>query len=252
MFDSILNHSQGYNLQNRFSNLVKDQSTGSPSFTPTCFKPFCFNAPCQFTPLFNLHSIILSLMPFSWLHAHSKLRQLLCVHHLVQTVWFICMYIFCSTYKYRDDKPNQGTRGKKPDKTINNCSNHNSTNKYELWVIRWVCSKACESEYDYLWQRQQGMSAICDKLCNYNIGWNKKTDEMTNTTHDLTIIILTYTKLVKLKPLPNSNKNLNSGNNITELLKAVSVNLVTCDDTMEHVSSVTYVCKLFAIPFQFT
>jgi len=94
MFASIWNHSEGYNLQNRYSNLVKDWSTGSPSFTPTCFKPSCFNAPCQFTPLFNLHSIILSLMPFGWLHAHSKLRQLLCACHLVQTMWFICMLSF--------------------------------------------------------------------------------------------------------------------------------------------------------------
>jgi len=75
---------------------------------------------------------------------------------------------------------------------------------------------------------------------------------MNNTTHGLTIIILTYIKLVNSKPLPNSNKNLNNGNNIPDLLKAVSVDLVTCDDNREHVSSVTYVCKLFAIPFQFT
>jgi len=52
---------------------------------------------------------------------------------------------------------------------------------------------------------------------------------MHNTTHDLTIIILSYAKLVKSKPLPNSNKNLNHGNDITELLQGVSVNLVTCD-----------------------
>jgi len=31
---------------------------------PACFTPFCFNAPCQFTPLLNLRSLIFGTTPF--------------------------------------------------------------------------------------------------------------------------------------------------------------------------------------------
>jgi hypothetical protein len=31
------------------------------------FTPFCFNAPCQFTPLRNLHSLNFGIMPFGWM-----------------------------------------------------------------------------------------------------------------------------------------------------------------------------------------
>jgi hypothetical protein len=32
-----------------------------------CFKPFCFTAHCQYTPLLNFLLLILSLTPFGWL-----------------------------------------------------------------------------------------------------------------------------------------------------------------------------------------
>ena len=38
-----------------------------PLFHVVCFTRFCFNAPCQFTPLLNLRSFILGLTPFGWL-----------------------------------------------------------------------------------------------------------------------------------------------------------------------------------------
>jgi hypothetical protein len=38
-----------------------------PSLTPVCFTPFCFNVPCQFTPLLNLCSFIFGVAPFGLL-----------------------------------------------------------------------------------------------------------------------------------------------------------------------------------------
>jgi hypothetical protein len=40
------------------------QSTPSPCFTSVRFTPFCFNSPCQFTPLLNLRALIPDLTPF--------------------------------------------------------------------------------------------------------------------------------------------------------------------------------------------
>jgi hypothetical protein len=34
---------------------------------PTCFTPFCFNAPCQYTPPLNTRPLILSLKTSGWL-----------------------------------------------------------------------------------------------------------------------------------------------------------------------------------------
>jgi hypothetical protein len=39
------------------------------SFTPVCFTPFRFNAPCQFTPLHNLRFLIFGLTPLGWLRS---------------------------------------------------------------------------------------------------------------------------------------------------------------------------------------
>jgi len=39
----------------------------SPCFTPICFMPFGFNAPCQFTQFLNLCPLIFGLMVFGWL-----------------------------------------------------------------------------------------------------------------------------------------------------------------------------------------
>jgi len=34
---------------------------------PTCFKFFCFNVPCLYTPLLNLRPLIFDLTPLVWL-----------------------------------------------------------------------------------------------------------------------------------------------------------------------------------------
>ena len=36
---------------------------------PTCFTPIYFNAPCKFTPLLDLRSLIFGLTPFGWLRS---------------------------------------------------------------------------------------------------------------------------------------------------------------------------------------
>jgi hypothetical protein len=43
------------------------QNTGSPFRRSLVLRLFCFNAPCQFTPLLNLRSLILGLTPLGWL-----------------------------------------------------------------------------------------------------------------------------------------------------------------------------------------
>jgi hypothetical protein len=57
----------------------------------------------------------------------------------------------------------------------------NSCNVYDLWVIKWLCSKACESEFDYLWQNVCGSNDmekstiwLRDKPSSFEPGWNKK------------------------------------------------------------------------------
>jgi hypothetical protein len=40
-------------------------STIISCFTPFCFAPSCFNAPCQFTTLLHLRSLIFALRPFA-------------------------------------------------------------------------------------------------------------------------------------------------------------------------------------------
>ena len=40
--------------------------TPIPCFTPFCFTPLYFTAPCQFTPLLTLRSLFFVLTPFLW------------------------------------------------------------------------------------------------------------------------------------------------------------------------------------------
>jgi len=40
---------------------------GRRLYIQTVLRHFCFNAPCQFTTLLNLHSFVLGLTPFGWL-----------------------------------------------------------------------------------------------------------------------------------------------------------------------------------------
>ena len=65
------------------------------------------------------------------------------------------------------------------DTTMNNCTiNVNGSNMCDLWLVKWLYSKACDSEFDYpwqnMWQRRCGKSANRDKPCKYELGLDKK------------------------------------------------------------------------------
>jgi hypothetical protein len=82
-------------------------------------------APCQFTPLLNLQTLIFSLMFFGWLHpgccevcmkltvqnktgklcSHCKLQQSLCTCCLVQTMSFIYLQLFNSQFLFNPQMP---------------------------------------------------------------------------------------------------------------------------------------------------
>lgn len=116
-----------------------------------CFTSFCFNTPCQFTPLCNLCSLIFSLSPFGW---------------------FICMCMnFSSACSCHDDAPNWGTKRLTQ---VNDCSsNFNGSNMFDLWVIKWLC----ESEFDnvtkhvWRWYKQPTISDM-PNICK--LGWYRK------------------------------------------------------------------------------
>lgn len=143
----------------------------STCFMPIHFTPFCSNIPYQFTPIVNLRSIIFGLMPYLdvarrvWI---SQNRTNLggcvftahCVSYSALAIWFMTMRFICfylsifSTYiQYNDTQ----SRNKKPGLAMNSCSsNLSGSNMCGLWVMRWLCSKACVSEFCYLGQN------ICD------------------------------------------------------------------------------------------
>jgi len=58
---------------------------------------------------------------------------------------------------------------------MNNRSNNlNGNNMYDLWVIRWLCGKACESESDNPWRNlcdsdDVEKSTIRDEPSNYEL-----------------------------------------------------------------------------------
>ena len=104
----------------------------------------------------------------------------------------------------------------------NHSNNVNGINMYDLTVLKWLCTKACESEFEYprqnAWQWLYGKSTIREKPSNYKLGSNKITEMMTNnTTPSLAIIISTYIKLARPKPSPIYKKNPNDGNKVNEL-----------------------------------
>ena len=83
--------------------------------------------------------------------------------------------------------------------TNSHSHNLNGGTKYDLWVIKWLSSEACESGFNHLRQRY-GKFTIHDKLKNYNLGRNRKSDKMKDdATSNLTIIIPTYMKQAQLK-----------------------------------------------------
>lgn len=87
----------------------------------------CFNATCQFTALLNL---CLFFVSHPWA----------CVLLLLRFFFFL---LTNATLTHPAD--NQ----KETDLKMNSChSNFSSSNMYELWVIKRLCSKTCESESD--------------------------------------------------------------------------------------------------------
>ena len=95
----------------------------------------------------------LTMQNKTWrLQAHHKLCPSVCARCLVQTTWFIRIYVsfFCPTHKCQNDAPNCGT--KKTDMMMNNHSNNlNGSNMHDLWVLKRLCTKACENEFHYPW-----------------------------------------------------------------------------------------------------
>jgi hypothetical protein len=44
----------------------------------------------------------------------------------------------------------------KTDKTMNKNSNTlNGSNTYDMYVLKWLCTKACETEMDFPWQNMR-------------------------------------------------------------------------------------------------
>ena len=121
-----------------------------------------------------------------------------CTHHLLQTTdtnlnHVVCLFALISlfyAYKRHNDTPNQGT--KDDSMTNNHCHNLKGGTIWDLLVIKWLHSKACESGLNHLWQHY-GKFTIHDKLKNYDLGRNRNTDTHTmkhDTTPNLTIITL--------------------------------------------------------------
>lgn len=57
---------------NNFRNVL---ATCSPCCMPICFRSCCFNVPHQPTALLNLHSLLLCLTPFGWLHSTTMAKM---------------------------------------------------------------------------------------------------------------------------------------------------------------------------------
>ena len=45
---------------------------------------------------------------------------------------------------------------------------------YELWVIKWLFSKACKTEFDHLLQQRYAQPITRDKTSNYKVSQNKE------------------------------------------------------------------------------
>ena len=91
---------------------------------------------------------------------HSKLHQSLFTRHLFHIMKFISIQDFFVL-------PTNATMTYAIDRRKMTMNNHNSylsgSNMSDLWVIQWLCSRACDSESDYPWQN------ICDSKDIKNI-----------------------------------------------------------------------------------
>jgi hypothetical protein len=62
--------------------------TPSPCFTSVSYTLSCFNAPCQFTPLLSLRSLIFGLTPVGWLRSITLSPYFWWEYHF----WFTCTF----------------------------------------------------------------------------------------------------------------------------------------------------------------
>jgi len=75
--------------------------------------------------------------------------------------------LFCSAYKRNDQTANR----EKNDIKMNNCSsNPTGNNVYNLWVIKWLCSKTCERVLIIRDSHDMEKSTIRHKPCDYERG----------------------------------------------------------------------------------
>ena len=144
--------------------------------TSVCFTPFCFSTLCQFTPPLNLRPLIFGLTPFGWLRSwtlpgehesHGAKQNCEAAGSLQTTSRPVCSPFISDNVVYLHlllyfllylQTPRWHTQSRnKTDMTMNNRNNNlTGSNMCGLWVIKWLRSRACESEFDYPWQN------ICD------------------------------------------------------------------------------------------
>ena len=96
------------------------------------------------------HQILCILLDYIYIPCQLTLLKLRSLFRF-NAVWLIYVFFFRPAYKCHDDTPNQGT--KITDKTMHNRSiNFNGCNMHDILVIKWLCSKVCESESDNPWR----------------------------------------------------------------------------------------------------
>jgi hypothetical protein len=65
-----------------------------------CFKPFCFNAPCQYVPLLNLRALVFGLTPFGCLCSIALNPTYSIIYYgkiIFDLYLFICTQFFSNT-----------------------------------------------------------------------------------------------------------------------------------------------------------
>jgi len=92
------NHRLILSLSNTLENEFHLSYTFS-SFNAFCFTPFFFNAPCQFTSLLNLRSIIFILTPSGWLRSVNANLLFLRGSSLLIFTLLMCTCFLRNTYR---------------------------------------------------------------------------------------------------------------------------------------------------------
>lgn len=95
---------------------------------------------------YNCYLCIFALTPPA-----NLLHFLICAHFWFNTLGLVfCFYWGPPLPQIPPWHPTESQ--KETDMKMNNCHNNFSgSNMYELWVIKWVCSKTCESQSDCPW-----------------------------------------------------------------------------------------------------